>query len=160
MIFRSIGRSLSGCAKSTVTLTQVSALAVGLCSALSVQARAADIVHVAPVVTGTVCHEQSVINRAVAQFTRLVHGVPEMPAVSIRAVGNVSTTRFEPKTYPSGIERHYCSATAALSNGENRHMWYLVEENQGLASMGRNIESCVDGFDKWFVYDGRCRVLR
>lgn len=137
-----------------------SALALTLFAGLSVQVQAADYIAVSPVVTDPVCHEQSVINSAVAQFSRLVRGVPEMPAVSINAISNVNATRFDPKTYPSGIERHYCSATAVLSNGENRDMWYMIEQNQGLASMGRNVESCVDGFDKWFVYDGRCRVLR
>ena len=137
------------------------ALFAGLSAGSFSQEQAADYIATAPAAgADTVCHEQSVINSAVAQFDRLVRGVPEMPAVSINAVSNVNTTRFDAKTYPSGIERHYCRATAVLSNGENRNMWYLVEERQGLASMGRNVESCVDGFDKWFVYDGRCRVLR
>ncbi len=136
------------------------ALFAGLSAGSFSQAQAADYIATAPAVTDPVCYEQSVINSAVAQFDRLVRGVPEMPAVSINAVSNVSATRYDPKTYPSGIERHYCRATAVLSNGENRNIWYMVEESQGLASMGRNIESCVDGFDKWFVYDGRCRVLR
>ncbi|MBX8784817.1 phage portal protein [Ochrobactrum sp. GRS2] len=136
------------------------ALLAGLSAGSFSQAQAADYIATAPAVTDPVCHEQSVINSAVAQFDRLVRGVPEMPAVSINAVSNVSATRYDQKTYPSGIERHYCRATAVLSNGENRNIWYMVEESQGLASMGRNVESCVDGFDKWFVYDGRCRVLR
>lgn len=137
-----------------------SAIVLALFAGLSTSAQAADLTTAPSVDSNTVCHEQRVINSAVAQFDRLVHGVPQMPAVSINAVNNVNTTRYEPKTYPSGIERHYCSATAELSNGENRDMWFLVEESQGLASMGRNVESCIDGFDKWFVYDGRCRVLR
>lgn len=137
-----------------------SVFALALFAGLSGPVQAADYIAVAPVMTDPVCHEQRVINSAVAQFSRLVRGVPEMPAVSINGVSNVRATRLDPKTYPSGIERHYCRATAMLSNGENRDMWYMVEERQGLASMGRNVESCVDGFDKWFVYDGRCRVLR
>ncbi|WOC15095.1 phage portal protein [Pseudochrobactrum sp. MP213Fo] len=145
--------------RSALALTLFAGLSVS--ANLSAPAQAADYIAVAPAVaSNTVCHEQGVINSAVAQFSRLVRGVPQMPAVSIQAVSNVNTTRFDPKTYPSGIERHYCSATAVLSNGENRDMWYMIEERQGLASMGRNVESCVDGFDKWFVYDGRCRVLR
>lgn len=136
------------------------ALITGLSAGSLTQAQAADYIAAAPAVADTVCHEQSVINAAVAQFDRLVRGVPDMPAIRIDAVSNVRTTRFDAKTYPSGIERHYCAATAVLSNGQNRNIRYLVEEQQGLASMGRNIESCVDGFDKWFVYDGRCRVLR
>ncbi|MDM7851584.1 phage portal protein [Pseudochrobactrum kiredjianiae] len=136
------------------------ALFAGLSAGSFSQAQAADYIATSPAAISPVCQEQGVINRAVAQFDRLVRGVPEMPAVSINAVSNVSATRFDPKTYPSGIERHYCRATAVLSNGENRNMWYMVEKTQGFASMGSNVESCVDGFDKWFVYDGRCRVLR
>lgn len=136
------------------------ALFAGLSAGSFSQAQAADYIATSPAAISPVCQEQSVINRAVAQFDRLVRGVPEMPAVSISAVSNVSATRFDPKTYTSGIERHYCRATAVLSNGENRNMWYMVERTQGFASMGSNVESCVDGFDKWFVYDGRCRVLR
>ncbi|MDR0252119.1 MAG: phage portal protein [Brucellaceae bacterium] len=136
------------------------ALFAGLSAGSFSQAQAADYFAAAPAAVAPVCQEQSVINSAVAQFDRLVRGVPAMPAVRINAVSHVSTTRFDPKTYPSGIERHYCRATAVLSNGENRNIWYMVEQRQGFASMGRNVESCVDGFDKWFVYDGRCRVLR
>lgn len=136
------------------------ALFAGLSAGSFSQAQAADYIATSPAAISPVCQEQGVINRAVAQFDRLVRGVPQMPAVSINAVSNVSATRFDPKTYPSGIERHYCRATAVLSNGENRNMWYMVEKTQGFASMGSNVESCVDGFDKWFVYDGRCRVLR
>ena len=136
------------------------ALLAGLSAASFSQAQAADYFATSPAAISPVCQEQGVINSAVAQFDRLVRGVPEMPAVKINAVSNVSATRFDPKTYPSGIERHYCRATAVLSNGENRNIWYMVEKTQGFASMGSNVESCVDGFDKWFVYDGRCRVLR
>lgn len=136
------------------------ALFAGLSAGSFSEAQAADYIATSPAAISPVCQEQGVINRAVAQFDRLVRGVPQMPAVSINAVSNVSATRFDPKTYPSGIERHYCRATAVLSNGENRNMWYMVEKTQGFASMGSNVESCVDGFDKWFVYDGRCRVLR
>ncbi len=140
------------------------AFALALFASLSAgcfsQAQAADYIAASPAVSDPVCQQQGVINSAVAQFSRLVHGVPDMPAVRIDAVSNVSATHFEPKTYPSGIERHYCRATAVLSNGENRNMWYMVENRQGFASIGRNVESCVDGFDTWFVYDGRCRVLR
>lgn len=136
------------------------ALFAGLSAGSLSQVQAADFIATAPVAGDSVCHKQGVINSAVAQFSRMVHGVPDMPAISINAVGNVSATHFEAKTYPSGIERHYCRATAVLSNGENRTMWYMVENRQGFASVGRNVESCVDGFDKWFIYDGRCRVLR
>jgi hypothetical protein len=36
----------------------------------------------------------------------------------------------------------------------------MVEEGQGFAGVGKNVEFCVDGFDRWAVYDAKCRVLR
>ena len=134
-------------------------LTLGLLAGLSANTQAADYISgTAPVVTSSACHEQSVINRAVAQFTRMIHGMPDMPNVQIDAVSNVSTTHIEPKTYPSGFERTFCKATARLSNGDNRSIWYIVENGQGFASIGSNVESCVEGFDKWYVYDGNCRI--
>ena len=58
------------------------------------------------------------------------------------------------------IGRRYCGATVALSDGHDRDIWYLIEEGQGFASIGDNVEFCVSGFDRWMVYNGRCRVLR
>jgi len=53
-----------------------------------------------------------------------------------------------------------CGATVTLSDGRDRSVWYLIEEGQGFASIGNNVEFCVAGFDRWLVYNGRCRVLR
>ena len=50
--------------------------------------------------------------------------------------------------------------TVILSDGDARDIWYLIEEGQGYASIGDNVEFCVSGFDRWYVYNGRCRVLR
>ncbi len=30
----------------------------------------------------------------------------------------------------------------------------------GYAGVGNNVEFCVTGFDRWYVYSGRCRILR
>ena len=30
----------------------------------------------------------------------------------------------------------------------------------GFVGIGDNVEFCVSGFDRWMVYNGRCRVLR
>jgi capsid protein len=46
------------------------------------------------------------------------------------------------------------------SDGADRDIWYLIEEGMGFASIGDNVEFCVSGFDRWYVYNGRCRVLR
>jgi capsid protein len=75
-------------------------------------------------------------------------------------MSDVRLTRYEPKNNPAQIERTYCKATAVLSDGQNRSVWYMVEEGQGFAGVGKNVEFCVDGFDRWAVYDAKCRVLR
>lgn len=58
------------------------------------------------------------------------------------------------------IARRYCGATARLSDGRKRYVWYLIENPMGYAGVGNNVEFCVTGFDRWYVYSGRCRVLR
>jgi hypothetical protein len=36
----------------------------------------------------------------------------------------------------------------------------LIEGRMGFAGIGENVEFCVSGFDRWLVYNGRCRVLQ
>jgi len=67
---------------------------------------------------------------------------------------------FQPKTVPGTIGRRYCQAHALLTNGTHPQVYYLIEERQGFASIGWNVEFCMPGHDKWHVYDARCRTLR
>lgn len=60
----------------------------------------------------------------------------------------------------SSIYRRYCHAYANLSNGVTRKVHYLIEEGQGFAGYGWNVEYCVTGLDPWKVYDGYCRTVR
>ena len=60
----------------------------------------------------------------------------------------------------SPIGRRYCGAKVLLSDGQDRDIWYLIEEGQGFVGIGDNVEFCVSGFDRWYVYNGRCRILR
>ncbi len=129
---------------------------------VSLPANAADYLAPAPagVADAGACNQQSVLRSVVSDFGYQVRHVPNLPQVGITAMSDVQLTRYEPKTNPAQIERTYCKATAVLSDGQYRSVWYMVEEGQGFASMGRNVEFCVDGFDRWYVYDARCRVLR
>ncbi len=58
------------------------------------------------------------------------------------------------------INRRYCRGHAHLSNGAHRTVYYLIEQRQGFASIGWNVEFCIAGHDRWMAYDGSCRVLR
>jgi capsid protein len=129
----------------------------------SMQARAADLLSGPSdgyTDTGGICTDQGVLKTIVSRFSYQVTHVPDLPMVGISAFSDVYQHRDELGAPPPAITRHYCRATAVLTDGEQRRVWYLVEEGQGFASIGNNVEFCVAGFDRWNVYNGGCRVLR
>ncbi|MFD1197540.1 phage portal protein [Brucella gallinifaecis] len=144
---------------SQAALLAASALALTFAS---MPASAADYLTSAPaaIADAGLCNQQSVLRRVVADFRYQVHHVPHLPQVGISAMSDVRLTRYEPKNNPAQIERTYCQATAVLSNGQYRPVWYMIEEGQGFAGVGNNVEFCVEGFDRWYVFDASCRVLR
>ena len=127
-------------------------------------APAADAVRIraAPVkvLTPTVCRHQDVLERISEKFDYQVRHVPHLPQVSIDRFYHVKERRHLPKAPDRPIERRYCKAMVALSDGRSRDIWYLIEGASGSAALGSNLEFCVEGFDRWHVYGGRCRSLR
>jgi hypothetical protein len=109
---------------------------------------------------GSVCGEAWVLNRITNRFRYQVRHVPHLPDVDIVDFRGVHQNRYLPASEKWPIARHYCRAQVALSDGRDRSIFYLIERGQGFASMGDNVEFCVSGFDRWMVYNGRCRVLR
>ena len=109
---------------------------------------------------GGACGEAWVLNKITKRFDYQVHHVPNLPDVSITDFRRIHQHRYLPSSEQWPIGRRYCGATVALSDGRARDIWYLIEEGQGFASVGNNVEFCVSGFDRWMVYNGRCRVLR
>lgn len=107
-----------------------------------------------------ICAHPGVLSLITKRFAYQVRHVPNLPQVGIDSFQNISETRYLPAHEDRPIGRRYCAATALLSDGQGRQVWYLVEEGQGFASIGDNVEFCVSGFDRWFVYNGGCRVLR
>ncbi|MDG4854848.1 MULTISPECIES: hypothetical protein [unclassified Mesorhizobium] len=109
---------------------------------------------------GSVCAEAWVLSKITDRFSYQVHHVPHLPDVAITDFHNIRLHRYLPSSERWPIGRHYCRATVSLSDGRDRSIFYLIEEGQGFASIGDNVEFCVSGFDRWMVYNGRCRVLR
>ncbi len=107
-----------------------------------------------------VCAESWVLNKITHRFRHQVRHVPNLPDVAITDFYRIRESRYQPASEEWPIGRRYCNATVALSDGHDRTIWYLIEEGQGFASMGDNVEFCVSGFDRWMVYNGACRVLR
>jgi capsid protein len=107
-----------------------------------------------------VCGESWVLGKITRRFRHQVTHVPNLPNVAITDFQNIHEHRYLPAHEDRPIGRRYCGATVILTDGDSRDIWYLIEEGQGFASIGDNVEFCVSGFDRWYVYNGRCRVLR
>lgn len=106
------------------------------------------------------CADTRVLGRISERFRWQVRNVPHLPQVEIVDFQRIRETRYQPAHDTWLVERRYCHATAALSDGRSRTVWYLVEKPMGFAGFGSNVEFCVSGFDRWHVYNGNCRVLR
>lgn len=109
---------------------------------------------------GGVCGQPWVLSKITNRFSYQVHHVPHLPDVQITDFHRIHQHRYLPASETWPIGRRYCGATVSLSDGRDRTIWYLIEEGQGFASIGDNVEFCVSGFDRWMVYNGICRVLR
>ena len=68
--------------------------------------------------------------------------------------------RYDILNGPSMIDHTHCQAEAVMTNDTVRKVYYIVEENMGLASIGTGVTFCVLGLDPWYVYDAACRTLR
>ncbi len=107
------------------------------------------------------CEDPVILRRVQRAFRYQVRNVPHLPDVAITDFHRIHEHRYEPydgDRHP--IARRYCGATAQLSDGRHREVWYLIEDPMGFASIGDRVEFCVAGFDRWNVYNNHCRVLR
>lgn len=66
----------------------------------------------------------------------------------------------QPVFNPSQLSRRYCEGSALLDTGHRTTASYFIEEDAGLVGVTWAIYVCLNGYDSWRVYDGRCRVAR
>jgi hypothetical protein len=131
----------------------------------TVPAKAADYIrsaprHVAHYADQGICAESGYLSRISNKFHYQIAHVPYLPDVEIADFQGIHQNRYLPADEDHPIARLYCEATAVLSNGRRHQVFYLIESGMGFAGIGgTNVEFCVNGFDRWKVYDGRCRVL-
>ncbi len=123
-------------------------------------ARAADLIEGVYVSDPGACAHPRILARISSKFDHQVRNVAHLPDVSINGFHRIGQTRYLPALENRPVERRYCHAQVALSNGKHRTVWYLLETPWGYAGVGTNVEFCVSGFDRWHVYNGNCRVLR
>lgn len=132
---------------------------VAALSGMAAPAAAADLVAVDVSRPGA-CANSSVLHRIRHRFDHQVRNVPHLPNVAIEDFYRIRETRHVPQRANRPVDRRYCNATVALSNGASRTVWYFIERPMGFAGIGSNVEFCVSGFDRWHVYGGRCRTAR
>lgn len=107
-----------------------------------------------------VCASDKVLGQISNRFAYQVRNVPHLPQVAIADFHTIREVRHLPRNAEHPIERLYCQARVALTDGHDRDVWYLIEWPMGFAGIGGNVEFCVSGFDRWYVYSGRCSTLR
>jgi hypothetical protein len=106
------------------------------------------------------CNDKRMLNRIKKRFRHQVKHVPHLPDVEIVDFERVHEHRYFDERELRPIARRYCMATAVFDNGQRRSVWYAIENGLGFASFGDGVQFCVSGFDRWYVYDRACRVLR
>jgi hypothetical protein len=106
------------------------------------------------------CEDPLILAKITDRFRHQAFMVHHLPGLRIVDFQQIHEHRYLPYSEDWPIARRYCGATAELSDGRSRTIWYLIEDGMGLAGLGDNVEFCVSGFDRWMVYNGRCRVLR
>ncbi|MCX5493244.1 hypothetical protein OSH11_00855 [Kaistia dalseonensis] len=104
------------------------------------------------------CDDPSVTND-ITKRVNWANDVTWKTGLSIGDFQRIDQTSFKPG-YPGLIDRRFCHARVAVSDGREANVYYLIEERQGFASIGWGVEFCIPGQDPWRVYDGNCRTLR
>jgi len=61
---------------------------------------------------------------------------------------------------PSMIRHRHCRATALMTNGTRRTLFYTLSAGMGFASIGNGVDFCLAGLDPWRVHGAACRSLR
>ncbi len=58
------------------------------------------------------------------------------------------------------IPRRFCSATALVSDGKKRPIYYSIIEDAGIIGASWGVEWCVVGLDRNWAYNPSCRMAR
>jgi hypothetical protein len=106
------------------------------------------------------CDTPSVLSRIQSKFRHQAREVLHSPGLAIGSFQKVHEHRLRERSEFWPIARRYCGATATMTDGRERYVWYLIEKPAGFVGFGNNVEFCVTGLDRWNVYNGHCRVLR
>ncbi len=100
------------------------------------------------------CNSKTVVSAAL-RFANRAEPVYRAPRVkTLTPLGELHQSVYN----PSPLVRRYCEGTVELDNGDHARAYYFVEEDSGFVGISWKVYVCIDGYDPWRVYDGRCRV--
>lgn len=106
--------------------------------------------------TVPLCSSERVV-KAARKFLKRAHPIYRaLEVTALDHVHEVTDRRFN----PSPLVRRYCRARATLENGKHTTAHFFIEEDSGFVGISWSVSVCLDGYDPWRVYDGRCRVAR
>ena len=77
----------------------------------------------------------------------------------IVSIDGVRQTAYRPGP-PNTIPRRYCSAVALVSDGVARAVHYSISESTGMIGALWGVEWCVEGLDRNWAYNPRCKMAR
>lgn len=154
-----------------LNLAAAAALGVSALAAAPAPVLAADALYEQVPDHDGVCGDPRIQKTIQKRFRHQVTHVPHLPDVEIVQFRKIHQHRYKDRSKKWPIGRRYCGAVVDLTNGTSRDIWYLIEERMGFATFkarigladevrGSNVEFCVSGYDRWNVYNGRCRILR
>lgn len=102
------------------------------------------------------CTDPKVLTAAL-KFTNKAE--PVYRAERVAAIDNVFEEDLDVNN-PSPLARRYCRGRAVLEDGRVTAAFFRLEEQGGFVGLGWSVNVCLEGYDKWRVYDGFCRTAR
>ena len=80
-------------------------------------------------------------------------------SAEIVAFENVREIAFRPWA-PGTVPRRFCTSVALVNDGRKHKVSYSLIEDGGMIGQTWGVEWCVDGFDRNWAYNPRCKMAR
>lgn len=79
--------------------------------------------------------------------------------LQIMSIDNIREVSYRPWASDT-IPRRFCRATAHISDGHRRPVYYAIGEDLGMIGATWGVEWCVIGYDRNWAYNPACRAAR
>ena len=104
------------------------------------------------------CEEAGPLGKIQSRFSRK-EGRFWNSNLEIVSFENVREVAFRPWV-ADAIPRRFCSATAVISDGVKRPVYFSIIEDAGIIGASWGVEWCVVGLDRNWAYSPACRMAR